>query len=58
MKAHTIVSKLERDATTTQSMVSEIHRTVVKAQEAGGSKDPSVSDTRTLAVTEWLLTTA
>ena len=39
-------------------MVSEIHRTVVKAQEADGGKDPSVSDTRTLAVTEFLLTIA
>ena len=58
MKAHTIVSKLERNTTTTQNMVSEIHRTVVGARGAGGGKDSSVSDTRTLVVTELLLTIA
>ena len=58
MKTHTIVSKLERNATTTQIMVSEIHRATVKAQGAGGSNDPSVSDTRTLVATELLLTIA
>jgi len=54
VKAYTIVSELERNATSTHTMVSEIHRTMVKGQpgqEAGG-KDPSVCDTSTLAVTE------
>ena len=38
-------------AINTQIMVSDIHRTVVKGQEQSG-KNPLVSDTRTLAVTE------
>jgi len=36
----------------TQIMVSDIHRTIVKGQEGSGDKNPLVSDTRTLTVTE------
>jgi len=48
MKTRAIVSELEHNVTGAHTMVSEIHRTVVKGQEGGGSKDASVSDTWTV----------
>jgi len=51
-ETHAIVSELEHNATNTQMMVSEIHRTVVKGQD-GDNNNLLVSDARTnIVVTE------
>ena len=52
-----IVSKLEHNTTDTQTLVSEIHRTVVKGQ-ANDSRNVVVSDTCTLPTTEYPFTVA
>ena len=52
MKARAIVSGLECDVTSAHTMVSDIHRTVVKGREGSGGKNLLVGDTRTLAPTE------
>ena len=49
MKARAIVSELEHNVTSAHTMVSEIHRTVVKGQEGSGGKNLPVSDTRTVS---------
>jgi len=48
MKTRAIVSELEHNVTSAHTMVSEIHRTMVKGQEGSDSKDASVSDTSTV----------
>jgi len=54
--ARAIVSEFERN---TQTVVSDIHRAIVKGQEVDDNKNPLVSDTRTcLPVTERPLTAA
>ena len=45
-----VVSEFERNVTST------VHRTIVQGQEGSGGKHPSVSNSRTLAVTECPLT--
>ena len=52
INTHVAVSELGRNVTSTHVMVSDIHRTIVKGQETSGGKNTSVSDTRTIAVTE------
>ena len=42
----------------THTLVSDIHRTVVKGQEGSGGINPLVSETRTLSIAEWPLTVA
>jgi hypothetical protein len=43
---------IERNVTSTQIMVSDIHRTMVKGQEVNDSKNALVSDIRSLSTTE------
>ena len=45
-----IVSGLEHNFTSAQTMVSEIHRTVVKGQEGSGGKNLPVSDSHPLSI--------
>ena len=52
VKPRSIVSELEHNITSTQIMVSDIHRTVVKGQEGGNSNNLLVSNTRTVSTTE------
>jgi len=47
-----VISELEKNATSTHIMVSDIHRTMVKGQEVNDSNNLLVSDTRTLSTTE------
>jgi len=47
-----ITSELERNATTTRTIVSEALRTVVKGQEVNDSRNVLVSNIRTLSTTE------
>ena len=53
-----LVINIHVDVSNTRTMVSDIHRTVVKGQEGSGGKNVLVSDIRTLAITEWPLTVA
>jgi len=52
MKAHAIVSELEHNFTSTQVMVSNIHRAVVEGREGGDSKNMLVSGAWTVFTTE------
>jgi len=52
IKARAIVSELEHNFTSTQVMVSNIHRAVVEGLEGGDSKNLLVSDTSTVSTTE------
>jgi len=47
-----IISEVEQNVTNTQTMVSNIYRTMVKSQEGGDGRDLSVSNTRTVSTTE------
>ena len=49
MKAHAIVSELEHNVTSTQAMVSNIHRAVVEGREGGDGRNLLVSDTWTVS---------
>ena len=56
LRTRTIVSEVQRDVTSTQAlvaemhtMVSDIHRAMIKGQEGNGGKDLLVSDTRTVS---------
>ena len=49
MKARVIVSELEHNFTSTQVMVSNIHRAVVEGREGGDGKNLLVSDTWTIS---------
>ena len=49
---HAIVSELGQNVTSTRTMVSDIHRTMVKGQEGSDGKNLRVSETRTLSITE------
>jgi len=51
MKARAIVSELEYNVTSAHTMVSEIHRTMVKGQEGSGENLP-VSNTQTVSTAD------
>jgi len=52
MKTCAIISELEHNVTSAHIMVSEIHRTVVKGQEGGNSKNVLVSGTWIVSTTK------
>jgi len=52
IKARAIVSELEHNLTSTQMMVSDIHRAVVKGKQGGNGNDPSVGDTWAVSTAE------
>ena len=56
VKTWAIVSGLESNVTSTHTMVSDIHRTMVKCQEGGDDKDLVVSDTWAVPITKYMLT--
>ena len=58
VKSRASVSKLERNVTNTHTMISDIHRTMMKGQEGSSGKNPPVGDTRTPSITECPLTIA
>ena len=58
VKTRAIVSGLDSNVTSTHTMVSDIHRTMVKGQEGGDDKALLVSDTRAVSITEHILTVA
>ena len=49
---HVIVSELGQNVTSTQTMVSDIHRTMMRGQEGSDGKNLSVSEIRTLSITK------
>lgn len=57
INTHVAVSGIELNVTNTQTMVSDIHRTIVKGQEGNGSQNIPVSGTCTPTI-EYLLTEA
>ena len=58
MTARAIVSELEYNVTSTHTMVSDIHRTMVKGQEGSDGKNLPVSNSRTVPTTQYILIAA
>ena len=52
VNTHTMVSGLEHKVTSAHTMISDIHRTIVKGQEGSEGKNLPVSNTHTLSVAE------
>ena len=52
LNTHVVVAELDHNVTNTQTMVSDIHRAVVKGQEGSDSRNIVVSDAHTLTVAE------
>jgi len=55
---HAAVSDVQRDATNTYTMVSDMHRNMLKSQEGASDQLLSVSGTRALSSAKYVLTTA
>ena len=53
MKTRATISELEYNVTSTQTMISNIHRTMMKSQEGTDDQRQLVSSTRTLPSTEY-----
>ena len=52
INTHAVVSELEQNVTSTHTMVTDIHRTMVKGQEGSDGKNLLVSGTRILFIAE------
>ena len=55
---HVVVSEVQHDVADTHTMVSEIHRETLRSPEGTDDQLQSANDTRTISITECMLTTA